>query len=443
MSFEIDRQTLRDLEIFGERPQDPSIFRYYNRTKTFGGKLQLKAIMEYPLDNIDEIRERGDTIEFFRDFEFQLTINASQMDFIDHYFRLNKTTLKANFLDVFFNKIWVNPNARNDLYLITTGVEKMIFLLIELEKMLTAAATNELPSKLANTFTFFRDFLQLTEISRMIKEVKAKPHRIRTYKYDRLFRGKYKEETRQIVQAIYAFDAYRAVAETAALKGLAFPEYVESETPVLRLKGLFHPFLEEPIANDIEMGRGQHLCFLSGPNMAGKSTFLKSVGLSVYLSQLGFPVPAKKMTTSIYKGLVTTINLPDNMGLGYSHFYSEVKRVKEVALKIKEKENVLVIFDELFRGTNVKDAYDASLAIIESLADIHRSTFFVSTHITEIAQQLQHNENIQFKFFDTKLVDNQPVYSYRLSQGISHERLGMLIVQNENIIEILKSIRTT
>ena len=309
MSFEIDRQTLRDLEIFGERPQDPDIFRYYNRTKTFGGKLQLKAIMEYPLDNIDELTERRDTIKFFRDFEFQLTINSSQMDFIDHYFRLNETTLKANFLDVLFNKIRVNPNAKNDLYLIATGVEKMIFLLIELEKMLTAAATKELPPKLASTFTFLRDFLQLTEISRMIKEIKAKPHRIRTYKYDRLFRDKYKDETQQVVQAIYAFDAYHSVAETAALKESAFPEY-------------------------------------------------------------------------------------------------------------------------------------ASLAIIESLADIHGSTFFVSTHITEIAQQLQHNENIQFKFFDTKLVDNQPVYSYRLHDGVSHERHGMLIVRNENILDILKSIKT-
>ena len=98
--------------------------------------------------------------------------------------------------------------------------------------------------------------------------------------------------------------------------------------------------------------------------MAGKSTFLKALGVAIYISHLGFPVPAEKMSTTIYNGIITTINLSDNMNRGYSHFYSEVRRVKEVANKLKEKNRLLVIFDELFRGTNVKDAFDASLLII-------------------------------------------------------------------------------
>ncbi len=146
------------------------------------------------------------------------------------------------------------------------------------------------------------------------------------------------------------------------------------------------------------------------------------------------------MITTIYHGIVTTINLSDDLNRGYSHFYSEVSRIKETALKLKEKEKLFVIFDELFRGTNVKDAFDASLLIIKSFANISDSTFFISTHITEVAEKINNLSNIDFKYFDSKLVDNVPTYDYKLEKGISYERLGLYILKNENIIEILESI---
>ena len=109
-------------------------------------------------------------------------------------------------------------------------------------------------------------------------------------------------------------------------------------------------------------------------------------------------------------------------------------------MKIKDKKRLFVIFDELFRGTNVKDAFDGSLLIIKSFANIPESTFFISTHITEVAEKVKDLSNIQFKYFDSKLVDNIPVYEYKLESGISHERLGMYILKNEKIVEILDSI---
>ncbi|MEH3114876.1 MutS-related protein [Pedobacter terrae] len=78
--------------------------------------------------------------------------------------------------------------------------------------------------------------------------------------------------------------------------------------------------------------------------MAGKSTFLKSVGISIYLAHLGFPVPAANMETGIWQGLISTINLPDNLNQGYSHFYNEVLRVKQVAEKIKVSKNIFCDF---------------------------------------------------------------------------------------------------
>lgn len=144
------------------------------------------------------------------------------------------------------------------------------------------------------------------------------------------------------------------------------------------------------------------------------------------------------MKTTIFNDLMTTINLPDNINQGYSHFYSEVKRVKETALKIRKHRKMIVIFDELFRGTNVKDASDASLMITSALSKIRSSLFIVSTHIVEIAEELRKHPNIFFNYFEFQLQNGSPVYSYKLKEGISKERAGLLIVKNERIVELLE-----
>ena len=174
--------------------------------------------------------------------------------------------------------------------------------------------------------------------------------------------------------------------------------------------------------------------------MSGKSTFLKTVGLLVYLSHLGLPVPAREFKTSVQNGLFTTINLADSINLGFSHFYSEVKRVKEMAINLKTHKNLVVIFDELFRGTNVKDAFEATLLIIKSLAAIKSSIFFVSSHLLEVAGELIHSETIVFKCFETVLKNEMAEYDYKLKDGISNERVGLKIIEKENIKAILESI---
>lgn len=174
--------------------------------------------------------------------------------------------------------------------------------------------------------------------------------------------------------------------------------------------------------------------------MSGKSTFLKAIGLCVYLAHLGFPVPANYMETNVYKGIYTTINISDNINKGYSHFYSEVKRIKEIALNIKEKKNVFVVFDELFRGTNVKDAFDATLLVCEGFSKIKNSLFFISTHIIEVGQELLENPKVDFLCFNSKLKGNQPIYNYKLSKSISKDKLGLVILKSENIISILDEI---
>jgi len=86
----------------------------------------------------------------------------------------------------------------------------------------------------------------------------------------------------------------------------------------------------------------------------------------------------------------------------------------------------------------VKDAFDASLLIISELSFIKSSAFFISTHIVELAEELKIYENISFRCLDTFFKDGKPVFTYKLTQGVSKERLGMFIVLNEGIVEVIR-----
>jgi DNA mismatch repair protein MutS len=437
--FDLDKQTIKDLEIFGDSRSVNAISNFYNQTKTFGGKSYLYQLMKNPITDIHELRQRTELIQFISETGFELKINSGQFEFIGHYQRLNTAPLRNNFVDAFLQNLSYRINPDNNYYIIKSGVQQLVYLMVQLKEKIETLDKKDIPVKLALYEKKISVFIENPDF-RFVFTKRLKITYSKLNKLDNLFRRKYKNELPEIIDLVYILDAWISIAKVAKQKNLALPVYSDLTAPTLFIEEFYHPLLDNAVPYSIEINESANLCFLTGPNMAGKSTFLKSVGLSVYLAHIGFPIPAKKMTTTIYNGIVTTINLSDDINLGYSHFYSEVNRIKETILKIKDKKRLFVIFDELFRGTNVKDAFDGSLLIIKSFANIPESTFFISTHITEVAEKVKDLSNIQFKYFDSKLVDNIPVYEYKLESGISHERLGMYILKNEKIVEILDSI---
>src|SRR6202012_5895742 len=117
----------------------------------------------------------------------------------------------------------------------------------------------------------------------------------------------------------------------------------------LEVEGVYHPELKKPIGNDVVINQSQNVIFLTGANMAGKSTFLRSVSTALYVAHMGFPVAARSMTFSVMDGIYTSINLPDKLGIGVSHFYMEVLRVRKVATELGQGKSLFIVFDELFR----------------------------------------------------------------------------------------------
>jgi DNA mismatch repair ATPase MutS len=174
--------------------------------------------------------------------------------------------------------------------------------------------------------------------------------------------------------------------------------------------------------------------------MAGKSTFIKAVGAAVFLAHIGMGVPAQTMELSLFAGLLSNINVVDNVAKGESYFYNEVQRIKNTILKVNDGRKWLILIDELFKGTNVQDAMKCSTVVIEGLIKIKRSLFILSTHLYEIGDQLRQYPNIDFKYFETNVADEKLSFSYQLKEGVSNDRLGYLILKKEKVIELLEKL---
>ncbi len=438
MKFGTDKQIIHDLNIFSKFKGDNSVFDIFNSTITKGGKDMLELIIRTPLCDFDEINDRISTIKFLSDNNLDCELNKDFITFIEHYLNQNTPVLQDNILSAISKKISYTIKPSNYYYIIQRGLEYVRNHLIILQDFIDGIKNTDKPdfiNLLSNELQSVKNDAEL----RLIMSSKASNFTFLEINHlDHLIRKSRSESIRRILELTYLLDAYLSVAKVARHKKFTLPEITNNSKPDFQIDGLFHPFIVDPISNDFNITENKNLCFVSGANMAGKSTFLKSIGLCVYLAHIGFPVPASKMKTSIFNGLYTTINISDDINKGYSHYYSEVRRVKDVALMIKEKRKVLVIFDELFRGTNVKDAYDATLMVSQGFSKIKDSIFFISTHIVEVTNELQKLETVCFKCFRANLENDKPLYNYKLVNGISAERHGLTILKNENVLELIE-----
>lgn len=440
MNFEMDVETFNDLEIFTQGEGSKSIFSIFNRTRTAGGKAGLREMMLNPTFDVDLLITRRDTIRYFQERELELDFNFNQLDMIEHYLNFNKKVLRNNILDATFNHLYNKVSSTSDYYIIEAGVSALIKLLQFIAQLVEKITADPGCTPLTAKIEPILILLEHKKISKAIRSNQKTTNFLLLHQLDNIFRKKEVGSIKLLLQFVYEIDVYESAAEILKREGWSMPEYLPPATENFSILGLYHPAIGQARPNDINLSSDKSLVFLTGPNMAGKSSFLKSVGIAVFLAHIGFPVPARQMTTPVYKGLLTTINLPDDIYNGASHYYSEVKRLKKAAIKLLERDSMFVIFDELFRGTNVKDAFEASLVVINNLCRIRNCKFLISTHIIELAGELKSQTNISFKYFESSFVDGKPLFTYTMRDGVSNERLGMYIMENEGVISIFQQV---
>ncbi|MFD2286627.1 DNA mismatch repair protein [Pedobacter petrophilus] len=435
--FDIDKQTLTDLNIFDSPGLNKSVFSLFNFTNTIKGNEELMQLFRSPTTNIKVIHHRQELIRYLFDYSGSLALDRTNMDFVEGYLRLNDKVKYYSPINALINSVSYFFTPNQTYYLKEKGIKSLLNLCRKLNELFAG-----LDSTRPDLVVEFDEVIAILDENDLFKELVQHPQRKLTLfeleQLDFIFRGKAYKTIKQLLNVTYKIDAFYAIVLAARKHNLILPT-VTTNSDLIHIKGVFHPFLDAPVANDVSFSEDKNVCFLTGSNMAGKSTFLKSIGVAIFLAHVGLPVPAQFMETGIGQGLISTINLPDNLNAGYSHFYNEVLRVKHVAEVIKNKKNIFVIFDELFRGTNVKDAFDGSLSITQAFSKIADCRFIISTHIVEVAESLKQNENIMFKYLFTKMADHKPVFTYKLMDGITDERIGMWIIENESIIQILEN----
>ena len=440
MLFTTDNQTQEDLNIWGKQGTD-SVYSLFNRTATFNGSKLLEEMFQHPLSDAAAINKRSGEISYLKIVQARFPFSSAQFDQAEQYLAGTDERTKLSAEKPTLEKKLTNLLASDaDYKMIYNGV----IALIEIAQQLNSLLQNTLllagsPFKNDGETANINTLLSTEPISLLLHEnPKNKLAREKLAAYDVKLRFRYRDTIKRILDYIYRLDVYMTVARIATAGGYIFPKALAREEHLVKIEGFYHPHLKNAVANSLTITPKDNVVFLTGANMAGKSTFMKSLGIAMYLAHMGFPVPAKKMEFSVLDGIYTTINLPDNLGIGASHFYAEVLRIKKVAKELSTGRNIFVIFDELFRGTNVKDAYEATIAITSGFAQRHNSVFVISTHIIEAGEVLKKRDNISFKYLPTRMNGTVPEYTYTLENGITDDRHGMIIINNEGILELLK-----
>jgi DNA mismatch repair protein MutS len=149
-------------------------------------------------------------------------------------------------------------------------------------------------------------------------------------------------------------------------------------------------------------------------------------------------VPANSMKLVPFNCIFSSLNTTDNLSIGYSYFYSEVVRIKKAAETLKHYGKSFMIFDELFKGTNIKDAFDGSSLVIDGLVKWKSSIFILSSHLLELENKIKKYRNVFFQYFDSSVINGRPVFNFQLYKGLSTERLGLIILKNEQIEKLLE-----
>lgn len=446
MSFIVDKQTLNDLGIFSHK-KEVSIYALYNNAKTRGGSQILEEMFYNPLDNYELIARRAALIGYFQNGGQQFPFKSAWFDAAEFYLSdtdertriMADTEGKGSDVAAFQKKIKKMIKSDTEFEQAENGIISLINIINTLDEFTRDMLADEQVKSMTSTLFKVREIIESDVFSAVLesKDIEKLSQAQAAY-FDNILRYDKHDEVRQILDFVYHLDVYISVAAVAKEKGFVKAEVLKAEENVMELKGAFHPMLKSPIANDLTISSENNIVFLTGANMAGKSTFMKTFGISVFLAHVGFPVPAQSMRFSVRDGLFTTINLPDCLNQGFSHFYAEVRRLKRCAQSVNKWPNLVIIFDELFRGTNVKDAYDATVAVTEAFSRKKTSIFMISTHIIEAGDDLKTKcDNIEYIYLPTVMEGSVPRYTYRLEKGITEDRHGMIIIRNEGILDIL------
>ena len=427
-----------------------SLFNFCNYCRTEGGEAVLRRRMDEPYARADSIQQTQTALSFILENSdiFDALPSAYLAGSSERYIHENLPVVRQNNFIEFTSEafsLWSGDDRFS--IKISRGVELTARLLESLEQFgeqfentnsaVSGGALNELLSEMQTLLQ--REGLRNRPVA------KSGQFFLKKMRVDQCFRLHEKSTIDRLLRLVYEIDALRSLALVTQKHGFSLPEVIDPNTvenPVsVEAEGLYHPFVPNAVGNPMVVDQSQRVIFLTGPNMAGKTTYLRAAATALFLAHLGMGVPATRFRFTPVQRLLTAISLSDDLNDGISYFRAEALRVKAVAQAVADGYRVVAIMDEPFKGTNVKDAFDASLAVLTRFAQKPDCLFMVSSHLIELSEHLAPDLHIGYFFFEAQEQAQKLGFDYLIQPGVSSQRLGMRVLQEEGIFSLLDAAK--
>jgi DNA mismatch repair protein MutS len=426
--------TLHDLDVLSTSTSNgPTVLALVDRTRTRVGREVLRRRLGEPASTSEQITALQDAHQAIaaRAREYRAVLDRIDADGVEHYLQSRwqlpeERSAFARVSDALWSPAWFHEYRRD----VRSGQQRLVNMLgaiVDLSRLLSSSDV----TLLRDAGSALGEQLSAPDI-RLLREWRAE-FVWTQMAFDQLARGRARPSLLALLESFGTVEAMWSLAMATREQGWCYPR----PGPRFRTTGIFHPFLAQPVVNDIDLADGVHVCFVTGPNMAGKSTFLKAVGIAMVLAHSGCGVPATGLEFPVVASIFARLQIVDNMTRGESLFLAEVRAVRSLATALLHRGSAFAILDEPFRGTNVHDAADTTLAVVLRLAAHPRAMVFVSSHLTEIVPALDGDMGIGFFHFAADATQERLQFDYRLNEGVSTQRLGMTLLEHEHVLEVL------
>lgn len=238
------------------------------------------------------------------------------------------------------------------------------------------------------------------------------------------------------LDALYELEATNSLANFAYLNpDYAFPELRDDGAPGFSARKLGHPLIYDAqrVGNDFSFNKLGEIAIVTGSNMSGKSTFLKTIGVNLALAYAGGPVAAEALQTSRFR-VFTCIKINDSVTDGFSFFYAEVRRLKRLLDELQKinQPPLLFLIDEIFRGTNNRERLIGSQSYIRALAGGH-GVGMISTHDLELTKLAESIVGLTNYHFREEVVAGKMVFDFKLRLGPCPTTNALKIMQMEGL----------
>jgi DNA mismatch repair protein MutS len=432
----IDSATLADLEILSPSTKSgPTLWELIDRTRTRVGRDMLRRRLTAPLNSAGELLllQRAHQALAAEANTYRAALDLADTDGAEHFLGSNWQLPAEMAGRRRVSGLWQGKWYRQYLQEVENGQVRVASLFVAAASLSRHLATSEA--------TALRDLgaqigaLTTVPAVQQLRRLAALRSRAARLEFDQLARGDAKPRLRDLLDHLGTIEAMWSLAVATVEHRWSYP-IPGSE---FRVAGLVHPFLAvAAVPNDLELDDATRVCYITGPNMAGKSTFLKAIAIAVLLAHLGCGVPATSMELPIVATVFSSVQIADNLSAGESFYLAEVRRIRALAQALRNHGSIVAVIDEPFRGTNVHDAADATLAILTRLAAQPRALTLIASHITEVVPAIVEDPRIRLLYFAADATTEQPRFDYRLRAGVSEQRLGMTLLQQEQVLELLE-----